>query len=38
MAEIYFENKQKDIIAYRDYLYKHNVVIDRTNKVFLFLI
>lgn len=38
MAEIYFENKQKDIIAYRDYLYKHNVVIDRTNKVFLDLI
>lgn len=38
MAEIYFENKQKDIIAYKDYLYRHNVVIDRTNKVFLDLI
>lgn len=36
--EKYFENKQKDIIKYRDYLSDNNVVIDKTNKIFLDLI
>ena len=36
--EKYFENKQKDIIKYRDYLRDNNVVIDKTNKIFLDLI
>lgn len=38
MAEKYFENIQKDILIYRDYLREHNVVIDKTNKIFLELI
>lgn len=38
MAEKYFENIQKDILIYRDYLHEHNVVIDKTNKIFLELI
>lgn len=38
MAEKYFENIQKDILTYRDYLCEHNVVIDKTNKIFLELI
>ena len=34
----YFKEKQKDILAYRDYLEKNNMTIDKTNKMFLDLI
>lgn len=34
----YFKNKQEEILAYKEYLDKHNVVIDKTNKMFLDLI
>ncbi len=38
MAEIFFSEVQKDILNYRDYLDKHNMVIDKTNKMFMDLI
>lgn len=38
MTAEYFGEKQKDIVAYKDYLDKHNIVIDKTNKMFLNLI
>ncbi|MCK9454958.1 MAG: hypothetical protein WCY51_06940 [Sulfurimonas sp.] len=38
MNEPYFENIQKDILSYRDYLEKNNMTIDKTNKMFLDLI
>jgi len=38
MKEPYFKNIQKDILAYRDYLEKNNMTIDKTNKMFLDLI
>ena len=34
----YFKNKQSEIIIYKEFLDKNNVVIDKTNKVFLDLI
>lgn len=38
MAASYFENIQKDILTYKDYLDKNNITIDKTNKMFLELI
>ena len=34
----YFKNKQSEIIIYKEFLDKNNVVIDKTNKIFLDLI
>lgn len=36
--DTYFENKQNDILKYKNYLEEHNIVIDKTNKEFLELI
>ena len=34
----YFKNKQSEIIIYKEFLDKNNIVIDKTNKIFLDLI
>lgn len=34
----YFKNLQNDILIYKDYLDKNNMIIDKTNKMFLDLI
>lgn len=38
MADSYFAERQKDILDYKEYLSKNNMVIDKTNKMFLDLI
>ncbi|MDT8339787.1 MAG: hypothetical protein RQ763_11390, partial [Sulfurimonas sp.] len=38
MNETYFQNIQKDILSYRENLEKNNMIIDKTNKMFLHLI
>ncbi|MBE0513854.1 hypothetical protein [Sulfurimonas sp.] len=38
MNEPYFQNIQKDILSYRENLEKNNMIIDKTNKMFLHLI
>ncbi len=38
MADEYFASRQEKILEYKNYLDKHNVVLDKTNKIFLDLI
>lgn len=38
MNQPYFKNIQKDILSFKEYLEKHNMTIDKTNKMFLDLI
>ena len=38
MNEPYFQNIQKDILSYKEHLEKNNMIIDKTNGIFLNLI